>query len=73
MQCNKVLINICPALRLVWGRINGGLSTFIFSDYGMTLFIEIIGGTEIVSDTLSIYVMKSTRLIALHLATELYQ
>ena len=33
-QCNKVLINLCPALRLIWRRINGGLSMFIFSNYG---------------------------------------
>lgn len=39
MQCNKVLINTCPALRLIWRRINGGLSTFIFSNYGRWLYL----------------------------------
>lgn len=39
MQCNKVLINTCPALRLIWRRINGGLSTSIFSNYGRWLYL----------------------------------
>lgn len=39
----------------------------------MTLFIEIIGRVEIVTDTMSIYVTKSNHLIALLLAKESYQ
>lgn len=49
------------------------LARYIFWLWQMTLFIEIMGGMEIVTDTLSICLMKSNRLIALRLAKESYQ